>query len=340
MEWTESPSFPGYAVSRCGKIRGPAGGILSPRISNGYEMVGLYNGPFGGPQKTRSFCRVHRLVAEAYLPDWDPELTVDHIDRDRRNNRASNLRMATMAEQHSNRDWANHSRGKRRRVERVCPETGAVLEVHASMTDGAAVVGGDIGNIWSCIAGKTNTSYGYSWRYHVCDDDADVDGEVWKEHDDSGVFVSDLGRFKRKTPRGFSSVKRAREFPRSTGYPIVGIGKRSHLCHRLVAALFLGEPPGNEFVVNHVNGDKTDASLANLEWATRSENSMHAHDAGLARSRKRIVRVCPNSGRLAAYDGICAASRSTGVSRTAIGNCLSGASRSAGGFGWRRIDDA
>ena len=37
--------------------------------------------------------RVHRLVAKAFLPDWDEDLTVDHIDGDRLNNHYSNLRM-------------------------------------------------------------------------------------------------------------------------------------------------------------------------------------------------------------------------------------------------------
>lgn len=41
---------------------------------------------------------VHRIIAEAFLPDFDKELQVDHIDGDRTNNHVSNLRMATNQE--------------------------------------------------------------------------------------------------------------------------------------------------------------------------------------------------------------------------------------------------
>jgi hypothetical protein len=334
MEWRECPSFPGYDVSRCGTIRGP-GGILSPRILNGYEMVGLYNGPYGVPRK-RAFCRVHRLVAEAFLDDWNGGvLSVDHIDRNRRNNRVENLRMATTTQQQANRDTSNNSKGNRRKVERICPETGVILEIHASMTDGAEYVGGDIGNIWSCIVGKTTTSHGYVWRYHILH--TDIDGEVWKQYGHTRTFVSDLGRFKRRTSTGFSSIKDSSEFSKTSGYPVIGINKKNMLCHRVVAEMFLGDPPGDsgeKFVVNHIDGNKDNASVANLEWLTESENGMHAHDMGLSAGRKRIVRICPKTGSSIEYDGVCVASRSTGISRTAIGNCLNGVSKSAGGYVW------
>lgn len=338
MEWRGCPSFPGYEVSRCGMIKGPGGCTLSPRILNGYETVGLYNGPFGVSRRKRTFCRVHRLVAEAFLDDWDSKMTVDHIDRNRRNNHVENLRMATMIEQHAHRDTSNTSKGKRLKVERVCPDTGIVLEIHASMTDGAKAVGGDVGNVWRCIVGKTSTSYGYSWRYHAS---THIDGEVWKQYGNTNVYVSNLGRFKRRTSKGgYSSAKNASEFTLTIGYPMMGIGGKNVLCHRVVAETFLGSPPDcsdAKFVINHIDGNKENASVANLEWMTESENAMHAHDTGLCIGRKRIVKLCPTTGTSVEYDGICMASRATGISRRAIGNCLNGWSRKAGGYVWRPV---
>lgn len=41
---------------------------------------------------------VHRIVAALFLPQWDPELTVDHIDEDKTNNNISNLQMLTVGD--------------------------------------------------------------------------------------------------------------------------------------------------------------------------------------------------------------------------------------------------
>jgi hypothetical protein len=57
--------------------------------------------------------------------------------------------------------------------------------------------------------------------------------------------------------------------------------------HRLVAAAFIDNPDGKP-EVNHISGDKSDNSIKNLEWATRSDNERHAWGRGL-KSRKACV---------------------------------------------------
>ena len=58
-----------------------------------------------------------------------------------------------------------------------------------------------------------------------------------------------------------------------------GIAKR-HYLHRLLATNFIPNPE-NKRTVNHIDGVKTNNTLANLEWATDSENIKHAYDNGL-----------------------------------------------------------
>ena len=52
--------------------------------------------------------------------------------------------------------------------------------------------------------------------------------------------------------------------------------------HRLVVMAFIGEP--SKEMVNHKDGDKANNKLSNLEWATRSENELHAYGTGLKKS--------------------------------------------------------
>ena len=63
------------------------------------------------------------------------------------------------------------------------------------------------------------------------------------------------------------------------GYPQVGLYKdgvcKRKTVHRLVAEAFIPNPEGLK-EVNHKDGDKANSLLCNLEWCTRSQNSLHS----------------------------------------------------------------
>jgi hypothetical protein len=65
-----------------------------------------------------------------------------------------------------------------------------------------------------------------------------------------------------------------------------GTGKnKTLLVHKLIAETFI-ENPDNLPYINHIDGDKTNNCVDNLEWCTASENSRHAYDTGLAANKK------------------------------------------------------
>jgi len=57
-------------------------------------------------------------------------------------------------------------------------------------------------------------------------------------------------------------------------------GRKLHYVHRLMALTFL-QPIDNKEFVNHIDGNKSNNNISNLEWCDRSENMLHANSIGL-----------------------------------------------------------
>lgn len=86
--WKVVEGSENYEVSKLGQVRNrKTGRILKPgNDKDGYHHVNLYK---EGKQKT---CKVHRLVANAFIPNPENKTQVDHIDSYKTNNKINNLR--------------------------------------------------------------------------------------------------------------------------------------------------------------------------------------------------------------------------------------------------------
>ena len=95
-EWQPIMGFEGrYEISDCGSIRRVGGPLLNPWPNGqGYMIVRLTD----TSAKKREQLRVHRLVAQAFIPNPDGLPFVNHIDANPANNRASNLEWCTQAQ--------------------------------------------------------------------------------------------------------------------------------------------------------------------------------------------------------------------------------------------------
>ena len=95
--------------------------------------------------------------------------------------------------------------------------------------------------------------------------------------------VSDHGRIKRLTNRNSGIAGRVLATFLVCGYPSVNLsrpGKRQSVrIHRIVAEAFLERPAGAS-EVNHIDADRANDHISNLEWVTASGNRLHAYRAG------------------------------------------------------------
>lgn len=94
--------------------------------------------------------------------------------------------------------------------------------------------------------------------------------------------------------------------------------------HRLVAEAFIeNDDPINKTTVNHIDGDRSNNRVDNLEWASYSENLEHAYiklhrPINHSKQRRRCLCVDKVNNKKIFYESIEAASRGSGISSTQI----------------------
>jgi len=138
--------------------------------------------------------------------------------------------------------------------------------------------------------------------------------EIWKEISGyEGYYkVSNLGNVRSLDriiidSNGVSSRKKGKYIAKTdngSGYKISSLskdGRKNMYVHRLVAIHFL-ENKDNHIEVNHIDGNKSNNMVKNLEWCSRSQNIKHAYKMGMQPSlgnKFNAIKVMNNvSGQL------------------------------------------
>lgn len=220
--------------------------------------------------------RIHRLVAEYYIPNPNNLPFVHHKDHDHYNNSIENL------------EWVSIQENNKERNKPI-------------------------------------------FRSPVINERIDFEREEWKQYLDTEFYVSNMGRVKNVRTKNIlkGSV-------RENGYLRYGLrynGKiHSFNGHNLVWLVWNGSQKG---VINHINGDKLDNRLENLEDISQSENLLKANN--LSR-----IPVCnsltPNGKIINIYQSQGRAAKANNLNVGSLNRALHKGLK-YGGFYWRKVKD-
>lgn len=155
--------FGKYEVSNNGNVRNSkTGRVLSQQTDKcGYRVVCLCE------NNKRHMIKVHRLVAQAFIPNDDNKPQIDHIDGNKENNVSTNLRWATPKENINNpitrpRHLAKIKPPVQKRIAVVCVDTN---KVYGGLREAERDTNVPHSSIAACCKGKWESAGGYRWRF-------------------------------------------------------------------------------------------------------------------------------------------------------------------------------
>ena len=166
--------------------------------------------------------------------------------------------------------------------------------------------------------------------------------EIWKQviieniiNNEKQYFVSSLGRFKNSSGIIMDNYK-----VNENGYIRVFIYNKTYALHRLIALAFL-ENLENKEQVNHIDGNKLNNCVNNLEWVTNQENQIHKFKIGLGNNYTRqITQYDLEMNKIQEFNSIIEASKFLNMSPSNIKAVLYNKQKTAGGFIFKYLEQS
>lgn len=204
---TEYEDYTGlYEISNKGRIKAltykgkKKEHILKPRKNlKGYEMVKLIKSGIGKEKL------VHRLIAEAFIPNPENKPYIDHINTITNDNRIENLRWVTAKENINNPITRNKIGAKGKAV--ICVET---QEIFKNAKQASEKMNLNRVSVSNCLKNSKSTCGGYHWEYIEKEDDSQKEYKNSKKVlcVEDNIIYSSVSEASKKTNINSTSISR------------------------------------------------------------------------------------------------------------------------------------
>ena len=247
-----------YSIDKEGKVFSNKTNkfLLGSVYNTCYRMLRLTIG------KNKKIYAIHRLVAEAFLPNPNKLDIVNHKDGNKLNNRVENL------------EWVSQSQNR----------------IHAIQN-----------KISQLATGKRNKI-----------NKEELVLSNWKKYKNTNYLVSNDGKvYNQKTKILL------KETPNKAGYIryTLRIDNKNYtkLAHSLVIETWLDVKLTSSDIINHIDGNKTNNSLQNLEISNKKENALHSFYI-LNKNVKPVIRYNNEKNLMTEYPSLTKAAEAVGLS--------------------------
>lgn len=166
--------------------------------------------------------------------------------------------------------------------------------------------------------------------------------EIWKDIPgyENKYQVSNLGNVRSLNYKRSGNTQLLKLNKTTKGYPDITLSKNSkvktHMIHRLVANAFIPNP-NNLPEVNHIDENKNNNCVDNLEWVTSKENAnWGTRNQRVIQKNRKIVKQYTKDGlHINTFYGTNNAEQITGIHH--ISDCCNGKCKTAGGYIWKYL---